>query len=115
MTLKISFYEKAPCPTCKSTGVVDGLLGKVTCGDCDGRKIVTVEKEYVVPNSSTNENCGCCSYHRNFEPVHTTLVACCRYPPQPKMYGTSLIMSGLHSEQVVSVDKKYVCGEYKHE
>lgn len=115
MPLKISFYEEAPCPTCKQTGCVDGMLGRVRCNHCDGEKIITVEKEYVVPNSDMNENCQSCIYHKNFEPTHTTLVACCRYPPAPRMYGTSLVMSGLKSERVVTVDKNYKCGEYKHE
>lgn len=113
MPLKISFYERAPCPTCNQTGEVDGLLGKVTCSDCNGDKTIVIQKEYVVPNSTTNEKCESCIYHRNFEPDHATMVACCRYPPQPKMYGTSLVMSGLKSEQVVAVDKNYRCGEYK--
>jgi len=115
MPLKISFYEKAPCPACKQTGEVDGLIGKIKCYNCEGRKTITVEKECTVPNSTTEEKCETCIYHRNFDPNHTTLVACCRYPPNPKTYGTSLVMSGLKSEQVVAVDKNYKCGEYKHE
>ena len=100
MPLKISFYESAPCPACKQTGIVDGLLGKVTCSDCKGRKTITIDKEYVVRNSNTNENCQSCLYHKNFEPSHATMVACCRYPPNPRTYGTSLVMSGLKSERV---------------
>jgi hypothetical protein len=115
MPLTISFYEKAPCPVCNQTGEVDGLLGKIKCYNCDGKKVVNIEKEYTVPNSTTEENCKSCIYHKMFNPPHNTMVACCRYPPQLKTYGTSLIMSGLTSEEVVAVDKSYKCGEYKHE
>ena len=112
MYRSIDIPEKDTCTRCGGTGKLSGVFGEVKCEDCDGSGKQYYAKTYSIPNSDKN-NCGNCKFGIEFEPKHDKCVACCRYPPQNRMRGTSLVTSGINVDPVVMVDKTYWCGEHK--
>jgi hypothetical protein len=114
MTRSIEIREVVVCQKCKGSGKVPGLLGDAECCNCEGTgKIYDMVSHRIPPNE--NENCGRCFYKRDLIPPVTNRVACCRYPPQPRTYGSSMVMSGLHVDDLIIVDTDYWCGEHKVE